>query len=50
MATTKQLIVVALTALLFARAAYSTNGYMSHGYGIASKGMAGGRRGVLPQD
>jgi len=43
------MIVTALAGALFARAAYSTNGYMSHGYGIASKAMAGAGM-ALPQD
>ena len=38
-----------LTLCLVAPAADATNGYMSHGYGITSKGMA--RAGsALPQD
>ena len=41
---------VALLALcLVAPAALATNGYMSHGYGITSKGMAGSGS-ALPQD
>jgi long-chain fatty acid transport protein len=47
MQATKFLVVIALSAFLFAPGANSTNGYMSHGYGIASKGMAGAG---LPQD
>ena len=45
----KRLIIVAITTFLFDPAAYSTNGYMSHGYGIACKGMAGAGM-ALPQD
>ena len=33
--------VATLIVVLFAPAAYPTNGYMSHGYGTTSKGMAG---------
>ena len=49
MQATKFLVVIALSAFLFAPGANSTNGYMSHGYGIASKGMAGAGM-ALPQD
>ena len=43
------LIVVFLSLCLFVTAAEATNGYMSHGYGTASKGMAGAGT-ALPQD
>jgi long-chain fatty acid transport protein len=49
MPVTKRLTVIALSAFLFAPPVYPTNGYMSHGYGIASKGMAGAGM-ALPQD
>jgi long-chain fatty acid transport protein len=49
MATTRQVIIIILTATLFVQTAYATNGYMSHGYGTASKGMAGAGM-ALPQD
>lgn len=43
------LTVATLIVVLFAPAAYPTNGYMSHGYGTTSKGMAGAGM-ALPQD
>ena len=43
------LTVTFLLVCLTARVALATNGYMSHGYGITSKGMAGAGM-ALPQD
>ena len=43
------LTIIALTLGLLAPVAYATNGYMSHGYGATSKGMAGAGS-ALPQD
>ena len=46
----KTLPIISLAVfLLIPAAAHPTNGYMSHGYGIASKGMAGAGM-ALPQD
>ncbi len=48
--TTKKLLIVAVTAALFApMTAMATNGYFAHGYGIKNKAMAGGGA-ALPQD
>lgn len=49
MSVKKHLIVAALSLCLAATTAQATNGYMSHGYGTASKGMAGAGT-ALPQD
>jgi long-chain fatty acid transport protein len=49
MPATKLLVAIALSAFLFGHPANATNGYMSHGYGISSKGMAGAGM-ALPQD
>ena len=49
MPTKNYLTVAILTLCLVAPAADATNGYMSHGYGITSKGMAGAGS-ALPQD
>ncbi|MEN8108162.1 MAG: porin [Pseudomonadota bacterium] len=49
MPTKKYLTVAILTLCMVAPAADATNGYMSHGYGIISKGMAGAGS-ALPQD
>jgi long-chain fatty acid transport protein len=49
MPATKRLRLIASIAFLCAQPADATNGYMSHGYGIASKGMAGAGM-ALPQD
>lgn len=45
----KHLTAVALTAWLFAPITQATNGYLSHGFGVTSKGMAGAGM-ALPQD
>lgn len=49
MPANKHLAAVALTAWLFAPITQATNGYLSHGFGITSKGMAGAGM-ALPQD
>ncbi|MGD8843783.1 MAG: hypothetical protein PVJ83_09950, partial [Gammaproteobacteria bacterium] len=49
MPITTRLLITTLCLLLAAPAAWSTNGYMSHGYGAASKGMAGAGM-ALPED
>lgn len=49
MSVKKYLIVAALSLCLAATPAQATNGYMSHGYGTVSKGMAGAGT-ALPQD
>jgi|GEM_PF-5640243 len=49
MRTKNCLTVAILTLCLLAPAADATNGYMSHGHGITSKGMAGAGS-ALPQD
>jgi long-chain fatty acid transport protein len=49
MPTKNYLTVAILTLCLVAPAADATNGYMSHGYGTTSKGMAGAGS-ALPQD
>jgi len=49
MATRKHLTFTTLLVVLVAPTANATNGYMSHGYGTTSKGMAGSGS-ALPQD
>ncbi len=49
MSKNNPLSIFALIACLCTPAAHATNGYMSHGYGTASKGMAGAGM-ALPQD
>ena len=49
MPTRNHLTITILTLGLFASTAYATNGYMSHGFGAISKGMAGAGS-ALPQD
>ena len=49
MPTKKYLTVTILTLCMVAPTADATNGYMSHGYGTMSKGMAGAGS-ALPQD
>ena len=49
MPTKKYLTVAILTLCMVAPTADATNGYMSHGYGTMSKGMAGAGS-ALPQD
>lgn len=49
MPTRNYLTVTIIILVIAAPAVYATNGYMSHGYGITSKGMAGAGS-ALPQD
>jgi len=49
MSTRNYLTVATLTVCLSVPAAFATNGYLSHGYGTTSKGMAGAGS-ALPQD
>jgi long-chain fatty acid transport protein len=49
MPTKNYLTIITLIVCLSVPAAYATNGYMSHGYGTTSKGMAGAGM-ALPQD
>ena len=49
MPANKHLTALALTAALFAPLTQATNGYLSHGFGVISKGMAGAGM-ALPQD
>jgi len=45
----RHLTALALTAALFAPLTQATNGYLAHGFGVISKGMAGAGM-ALPQD
>ena len=49
MPTRNYLTITIIILVMAAPAVYATNGYMSHGYGITSKGMAGAGS-ALPQD
>jgi long-chain fatty acid transport protein len=49
MSSKRHLSIATAAVLLCASAAHATNGYMSHGYGTTSKGMAGAGM-ALPQD
>jgi len=50
MKTNKLAIAVALSCCASAPVAFATNGYMSHAYSPAAKGMAGAGEAALPQD